>query len=121
ICERLKNAGFRIAIDDFGRGYSSLGTLQDLPIDVLKLDSSFLMNSTHVLKSKIILEGVISIAEKMGVTIVAEGVETPDQAAMLCAMNPHVIAQGFLYSRPVTREESDQQLAAKFINPQPPR
>ncbi|MEG0071483.1 MAG: EAL domain-containing protein [Raoultibacter sp.] len=121
ICTRLKKAGFRIAIDDFGKGYSSLGTLQDLPIDVLKLDSSFLMDSANASKSKIILEGIIGIAEKMGVTIVAEGVETPDQAAMLHAMNPQVIAQGFLYSRPVTREESDQQLAAKFMNPQPPR
>lgn len=119
VCARLKDIGFRVSIDDFGKGYSSLGTLQDLPIDVLKLDSSFLMDSVNESRSKTILAGVIDIAEKLGVKIVVEGVETIEQAAMLHAMNPHVIAQGFLYSRPVPREESDHQLEARFIKPRP--
>ena len=80
LCRRLKDLGFRIAIDDFGSGYSSLGTLQNLPIDVLKLDRSFLMSSESGERCKAILDGVVSIADKLAVNVVVEGVETRDQA-----------------------------------------
>ena len=117
LCRRLKDFGFRIAIDDFGSGYSSLGTLQNLPIDVLKLDRSFLMSSESGERCKAILEGVVSIADKLDVDVVVEGVETRDQAAMLVHMDDRIIAQGFLYSRPVARDVSDAQYAAGFIEP----
>ncbi len=110
ICRRLKELGFRISIDDFGSGYSSLGTLQDLPIDVLKLDRTFLMSSESGERSRAILEGVVDIAEKLHVTIVVEGVETCDQASLLLQLDDSIIAQGYLYSRPVPRGESDRQL-----------
>ena len=110
VCRRLKELGFRISIDDFGSGYSSLGTLQDLPIDVLKLDRTFLMSSESGERSRAILEGVVDIAEKLHVTIVVEGVETCDQASLLLQLDDGIIAQGYLYSRPVPRGESDRQL-----------
>lgn len=116
VCQRLKNLGFRIAIDDFGSGYSSLGMLQDLPIDVLKLDRTFLMNSEQV-RTKAIIEGVISIANKLGFDIIVEGVETLEQANALVAMDPKIIAQGYLYSPPVPREESTRQVNAGTIEP----
>lgn len=120
LCRRLKDLGFRIAIDDFGSGYSSLGTLQNLPIDVLKLDRSFLMSSESGERCKAILDGVVSIADKLDVDVVVEGVETRDQASMLMRMDDRTIAQGFLYSRPVPRDASDAQFAAGFIEPGEP-
>ncbi len=117
VCRRLKDLGFRISIDDFGSGYSSLGTLQDLPIDVLKLDRTFLMSSESGERSKTILEGVVGIAERLHVTIVVEGVETCEQAAMLLQLDDGIIAQGFLYSRPVPRAASDQQMDAGVLEP----
>ena len=117
ICRQLKDLGFRISIDDFGSGYSSLGTLQDLTIDVLKLDRTFLMSSESGERSRAILEGVVGIAEKLHVTIVVEGVETCEQAAMLLQLDDGVIAQGYLYSRPVPRAESDRQLDGAVLEP----
>lgn len=117
LCARLKDLGFRIAIDDFGSGYSSLGTLQNLPIDVLKLDRSFLMGSESTERCKAILDCVVSIADKLDVEVVVEGVETKAQGSMLVHMDDRIIAQGFLYSRPVPRDVSDAQFAAGFIEP----
>lgn len=117
VCQRLKDLGFRISIDDFGSGYSSLGTLQNLPIDVLKLDRTFLMSSESQERSKAILDGVVSIADKLNVSVVVEGVETCEQATMLVHMDERIIAQGFLYSRPVPRSISDQQFATGYLEP----
>lgn len=116
-CQQLKALGFRISIDDFGSGYSSLGTLQDLTIDVLKLDRTFLMSSESGERSKTILEGVVGIAEKLGVAVVVEGVETRDQASMLLGIDSSIIAQGYLFSRPVPRSQSDAQLDAGKLVP----
>lgn len=116
-CRRLKGLGFRIAIDDFGSGYSSLGTLQNLPIDVLKLDRSFLMSSESGERCRAVLDGVVSIADRLGVAVVVEGVETREQASMLVRMDERIIAQGYYYARPVPRKESDEQLAAGFLEP----
>lgn len=119
VCHRLKQLGFRISIDDFGSGYSSLGTLQDLPIDVLKLDRTFLMSSEIGERSMAVLEGVVQIAEKLHVEIVVEGVETIEQADMLLHLDNGIIAQGYLYSRPVPRAESAAQLDAQTLAPAP--
>ncbi|MEG2532790.1 MAG: EAL domain-containing protein [Gordonibacter sp.] len=120
VCKRLKAYGFQLSIDDFGKGYSSLGALQDIPTDVLKIDKSLLADSTRDARNRIILEGIIAIAENLGVKIVVEGVETLEQATMLQAINPNIIAQGFLYSRPVPRPVSDEQFRGKFLKPRPP-
>lgn len=117
MCRNLKQIGFRIAIDDFGSGYSSLGALQELPIDILKLDQSFLLNAGDESRNRTILEGIIDIAERLGTEIVVEGIETEDQAALIKAMDPQAIAQGFLYSRPVAREIVDRLLDDGFIEP----
>ncbi|WP_080798930.1 EAL domain-containing protein [Arabiibacter massiliensis] len=116
-CQRLKDLGFRIAIDDFGSGYSSLGTLQNLPIDVLKLDRSFLMSSESGERCRAVLDGVVSIADRLDVDVVVEGVETREQAAMLVRMDERIIAQGYYYSRPVPRAASDAQFAAGSLEP----
>ena len=117
MCRRLKELGFRIAIDDFGSGYSSLGALQNLPVDILKIDQSFLLSTSSESRSRTILEGIIAIAERLGTEIVVEGIETPDHAALIRAMDPRSIAQGYLYSRPVPREEADRLLDCGVIEP----
>lgn len=124
ICQRLQAYGFPISIDDFGSGYSSLSTLQSLPVNILKLDRSFLTNEDINGQNKVILEGIIRIAGQMGITVVMEGVETSEQAEMLLSFdeanpgkNEGVIAQGFLYSRPVDLVESEKQIEKGFLEP----
>lgn len=98
--ERLKRLGVRIAIDDFGTGYSSLSYLHRLPIDVLKIDRSFMENLNETEGTGPIVEAVLSMAHTLGLGVVAEGVETNDQLSTLSKRGCDVI-QGFLFSRPV--------------------
>lgn len=106
----FKEQGFRLSIDDFGSGYSSLGTLQELPADVLKIDRSLLMGSQQGTRSRIVLESVVAMANRLGVSVVVEGVETPDQADMLKALDPGIVVQGFLCSPPVPEDEAATML-----------
>lgn len=117
ICSRLKDLGFNISIDDFGSGYSSLGTLQNLTFDVLKIDRSLLISSEKGMKSRTILEGTIQIADKLGAEVVVEGVETLKQAAMLQKLDDDIVAQGYLYSRPIDVDESNRQLNEGLLKP----
>lgn len=117
VCAKLQGYGFRISIDDFGSGYSSLGMLQDLPFQVLKIDRSLLLHSEEGDHSKSVLEATIQIAEKFGVGIVAEGVETLHQAHMLQTLDKKIIAQGFLYSPAVDPNDSADQLDKGFLSP----
>ena len=98
--ERLRKLGIRIAIDDFGTGYSSFLYLKDLPVDELKIDRGFLMNLQPNSKEEAILEGIIHLAAKLGLTVTAEGVETQQQANILTALGCHQL-QGYLLGRPV--------------------
>lgn len=105
-CRNLKSHGFRMAVDDFGSGYSSLGALQELPVDVLKIDRSLLVSSEGNANSMIILESVVRMADKLGMSVVVEGVETPGQAALLATLDSRIVAQGYLFSPPVPEEEA---------------
>lgn len=96
----LKAMGVLIAIDDFGTGYSSLRYLQDFPVDVLKLDGSFVMNIQESEKSRGIVESTISLAHGLGLQIVAECVETEFQYDFLLASGCDII-QGFYFSEPL--------------------
>ena len=97
---KLREMGFLINMDDFGSGYSSLNTLKDAPIDVLKLDMGFLRGNKNVDKGNIILSSVVYMAKQLGLNMVAEGVETKDQADMLTKMGCNII-QGYYYARPM--------------------
>ena len=102
----LQEEGFKIELDDFGSGYSSLAILNDLNVDVLKLDMSLIraMNSP---KQKIILKHIFSIADNLELDVVAEGVETQEQADELREMGC-TYAQGYYYSKPVPKEEFEE-------------
>jgi len=97
---RLKKLGVHIAIDDFGTGYSSLSYLHRLPIDLLKIDRSFIENLNEPEGTHPIVEAVLSMAHALGYKVVAEGVETAEQLSTL-RKNRCDIIQGFLFSRPV--------------------
>lgn len=97
----LKEHGFRVSVDDFGSGYSSLATLQRLPVDVLKIDRNFVAQIDHAAKPEAgtIIAAIIDMAHALDLTVVAEGVETPEQLQLLRNLGCD-LAQGFLLARP---------------------
>jgi diguanylate cyclase (GGDEF)-like protein len=111
----LKDAGASLAIDDFGTGYSSLSYLRQFPVDTLKIDRSFVQNA-HVSKDDaVICEAIIAMGKKLGLTVVAEGVELEEQRAFLLAAGCDQ-AQGFLFSPPLPAAEFEAYLLAALPN-----
>lgn len=106
----LRNLDIKVALDDFGTGYSSLTYLIDLPIDLLKLDGTFVGGLEQHSKS-VVLESIILMAEKLGLGIVAEGVETKDQLIQLMGIGRPCI-QGYYYSKPLPFESFVRYLSA---------
>lgn len=101
---KFKERGIKISIDDFGTGYSSLSYLHKLPIDSLKLDSSFVINMTQKEENLEIIRAVRAIGRSFNMELIAEGVETKEQAMLLRAME-YDFAQGFYFSKPLSAEE----------------
>jgi diguanylate cyclase (GGDEF)-like protein len=101
--------GVRIALDDFGTGHSSLGLLQTVPVDVLKVDKSFVDNLTMAGRHAVIATALIQVSNGLGLTAVAEGVETAEQAAELHRLG-YQLAQGYHFGRP--EAEPDFRLRA---------
>ena len=102
--EAIRKAGFRVAIDDFGSGLSSLQFVKDIPADVLKIDKSLLSHNCEDEKERIVLESIFSFAHRLHMKTVAEGVETKEQLAFLRTCDCYKI-QGFLFARPMPEEE----------------
>jgi len=100
VAESLKALGCKLALDDFGTGYSSLTHLQSLPFDELKVDRSFVSSMTSHRESRKIVAAVVGLGQSLGLTTVAEGVETQEQAEMLRWLGCE-FGQGWLYGRPV--------------------
>lgn len=105
--EHLRKLGFLISIDDFGSGYSSLGMLQHLSVDVIKLDRSFLQKGIFQKREQIIIQGIITVINSLDIAIICEGVETKEQADMLMDMGCFS-AQGFYYAKPMPLEEYEK-------------
>jgi len=100
----LRNAGFGIAMDDFGTGYSSLASLHRFEIDVLKIDRAFVRDATGRPDHAAVLHAMVTLADNLGVVVVAEGVETPEQLAELQALGC-ALSQGYYFSKPIPPEE----------------
>ena len=96
----IKAKGFNISIDDFGTGYSSLSYLKNLPIDKLKIDQSFIRNITHENKNQTIVKTIIALAKGLGMSVLAEGVETEDELLFL-RNNGIDSIQGYYYHKPM--------------------
>jgi len=97
---RLKQLGFKLSIDDFGTGYSSLSYLVRFPIDVLKIDQSFIQHITSLDEKQAIVDAIIQMANRLKLKVVAEGVESSQQATLLQQMGCDYV-QGYYYSRPI--------------------
>ncbi|MBW4456481.1 MAG: EAL domain-containing protein [Nostoc indistinguendum CM1-VF10] len=97
---QLRDLGIELSIDDFGTGYSSLGRLNSLPISILKIDRSFISPINASSKNLEIIEIIITLAHKLGVSAIAEGVETKEQLALLKKLNCESV-QGYFFSEPL--------------------
>jgi diguanylate cyclase (GGDEF)-like protein len=107
----LKTLGVRIAIDDFGTGYSSLAYLRKFPIDILKIDQSFVAGIADNAEAAALVHTLVQLGSVLGLETVAEGIETEEQRRLLDADGVH-IGQGYLFARPLTVEDLDHQLVA---------
>jgi diguanylate cyclase (GGDEF)-like protein/PAS domain S-box-containing protein len=115
---RLRGQGFRLSIDDFGTGYSSLAYLRRLPVGRIKLAQEFIRDVPMDPGASTIVEAAIAIARAFGMTVIAEGVETAEQIALLKKWGCHEI-QGYLYSPPRAPDELRSLLLAGRIRPAP--
>ena len=104
--KKLRSYGFKIALDDFGTGYSSLSYLKDLPIDIIKIDKSFI-DEIHILSTKQLIQSIFSIGAYLDLAIVAEGTENKDQIDELASLGCNIF-QGYYFSKPL--------IPKKFIN-----
>ncbi|MDU5111232.1 MAG: EAL domain-containing protein, partial [Clostridium sp.] len=109
--EKLKNLGVTLALDDFGTGYSSLSYLRTLPIDVLKIDKSFIDGILIEEKCEYIINSIIELSHYLNLTVVAEGVETKEQLEYLSNISCDVI-QGYYFSRPIEFEDAAKMIFA---------
>lgn len=106
--EKLRNCGYKIELDDFGAGYSSINFLSQLPIDVVKLDMSF-MRDIEDDKRKSVLETCINLAKRLGYKTVSEGVETDEQLELLKLFGADII-QGYYFSKPLPEDDFEKYL-----------
>ncbi|GAB7053043.1 EAL domain-containing protein [Catenuloplanes indicus] len=108
----LRQTGVRIAIDDFGTGYSSLSYLRHMPIDVLKIDKSFIDDMVHSRKQRALVSAIVQLADTLDLRVIAEGIEEPVHREMLASMGcPY--GQGYLFSRPVNAADIYGWLASR--------
>ena len=108
ILNKLRNMGFLIAMDDFGSGYSSLNMLENMCLDELKIDRAFMTRAVMTENGKIIIKFIIQMANQLNLKVVAEGVETLEQAKLLLEFGCYT-AQGYYYSRPVPINSFEEQ------------
>jgi EAL domain-containing protein (putative c-di-GMP-specific phosphodiesterase class I) len=101
---RLRNAGVKLALDDFGVGFSSLAHLRDLPIHRLKIDRSFTVECMRDARTLTIVKAVVEMARSLGISVTAEGIETQAQQTWMQHLGCDS-AQGFLFSRPLPADE----------------
>ncbi len=107
----LRDAGIQVSLDDFGTGYSSLSYLKKFDIDYIKIDQSFTRNLNPNANDLALCEAIIVMAHKLGIKVIAEGIETQEQCDLLIAAGCDY-GQGYLFSRPVAAEEFDKLLVA---------
>ncbi len=114
VVNNMKKIGFTMLMDDFGSGYSSLNMLKTTPFDVLKIDRNFLSEFMESDKGRKIIAHTISMTQDIGLDIIAEGVETNEQAQFLSKCGCDIV-QGFYYSKPIPAEEFDKRLYREQI------
>jgi EAL domain-containing protein (putative c-di-GMP-specific phosphodiesterase class I) len=115
--QELKKLGVQLAIDDFGTGFSSLSYLRQFPVDILKIDRSFLSTVTTSVQTSVLVHSLVQLGQALDLDVIAEGIEHPDQLQALQDAECH-LAQGFLFSRAVPKEDLEQLLEQeRFADP----
>jgi diguanylate cyclase (GGDEF)-like protein len=110
---KLRSEGVRLAMDDFGKGHSSLAFLHQVPMDILKIDRSFINNPGNPRHYQAIIHTIVQLAHNLRMDVVGEGVETIDQLVLLQALDCN-LGQGFLFGQPVAASEAQQFTAKDF-------
>ena len=113
IIDALREDGFIVEMDDFGSGYSSLSLLKDIPVDVLKIDMTFLYQTKDAMKAQKILQMIINLSSQIGIRSITEGVETEDQLNMLVQMGC-ALFQGYYFAKPMPVKEFEESYRAVF-------
>ncbi|MCW8909661.1 MAG: EAL domain-containing protein, partial [Gammaproteobacteria bacterium] len=116
ILDQLHELGFKISIDDFGTGFSSLAYLKQLPVDVLKIDRSFVEDMKNNKSDAAIVNTIIQLAHSLNCKVVAEGIEDAETYDLLKELN-NDIAQGYLISRPIPANDLEQWLETSVWKP----
>jgi EAL domain-containing protein (putative c-di-GMP-specific phosphodiesterase class I) len=119
VLDEIQGRGVRLAIDDFGTGYSSMSLMKQFPIDTIKIDRSFVRDLPNDSEDRAIAQAIISMGKALGMTVIAEGVETIDQQAFL---RNHACdeMQGFLFSKPVPPQQLAELLRSPHLLASPP-
>ncbi len=113
--EMLSAMGIRIALDDFGKGYSSISYLQQYPIDTIKIDRQFATSLAHDKKTQSVVRSVLFMANEFGMDVIAEGVETMEQLHYLRQLDCTTI-QGYLFSRPLPKADFESALKERQVS-----
>ena len=109
----LRDIGVRLAMDDFGTGHSSLSFLHRAPMDILKIDRSFINRTTHTRDYSSIIRTIIQLAHILEMDVVAEGIETPQQLALLQTLDCDY-GQGFLFAKPLPAADADKVVGDEY-------
>jgi EAL domain-containing protein (putative c-di-GMP-specific phosphodiesterase class I) len=110
VLSELHKVGVLLAMDDFGTGHSSLGFLNLVPMDILKIDRSFINKTGNTRQHSAIIQSILQLAHAMEMEVVAEGVETEEQVALLQSLECNY-CQGFLFSRPLPPDQAQEFIA----------
>ena len=111
----LKQYGFEVSMDDFGAGYSSLNSLKDLPLDVLKLDADFFRgDNANDPRSRVVVYEAIKLAKSLNMRVVAEGIEQKEQVEILAGMGCDMI-QGYYFAKPMPASEYVNRMQMKTV------
>ena len=106
--KKLRDAGFLVSMDDFGAGYSSLNSLKELSLDVLKIDADFFRGAESLDRGMLIVSEVIDLAKKLNMKIVAEGIESREQVDFLTDQECDMI-QGYFFAKPMPIDEFEKK------------
>jgi diguanylate cyclase (GGDEF)-like protein/PAS domain S-box-containing protein len=118
ILRDLRDQGVHISIDDFGTGYSSLSYLQQLPVESLKIDRSFVRGLGRDAESAAIVKAIVALADSLGMACIAEGIETPEQREIVSTLGCH-LAQGFLLGKPQAASDIAMDREGRIVCPAP--
>jgi EAL domain-containing protein (putative c-di-GMP-specific phosphodiesterase class I) len=119
VLDSIQSRGIRLAIDDFGTGYSSMSLMKQFPIDTIKIDRSFVRDLPRDSEDQAIAQAIISMGKALGMTVVAEGVETPEQQAFLSSHACDEM-QGYLFSKPLPPRQLANLLRSAPVLVSPP-